>query len=362
MKGIGKIVSATLCAVFVIAGGVIGTSANNGGTGAGNGSNAKIEKLETLQTLLESIDDSRSNRSTYALTQNTLAETEDGSTEEPAPKKEYTSCTFTEISNAYVTSKDSNTVFSRTLRIYFGEDGNYYESDGQLTSSSTREGDRTSYSTKSTLDFQMKIYMSSDCVMYYVSRLNYTFLETYENRENSERNYRHTEKDTAQGKLYSAMREYGNRWIDCTDEPSVATAFLSVDSGNLKTLSSFATLIREQTAQEENDLKKNGNLYTLKENALLDFFGLSSFKETYKKYAKIKGSCSIDLRKKTEPQINYTLSADIKESEYTNQVYSYVDDAMSFQNINNTVVKKPKGSTTSVQAIIDRMEEMGEEE
>lgn len=36
MKGIGKIVSATLCAVFVIAGGVIGTSANNGGTGTGN--------------------------------------------------------------------------------------------------------------------------------------------------------------------------------------------------------------------------------------------------------------------------------------------------------------------------------------
>lgn len=337
-----RIVSASVCAVLLIAGGAVDAGAHAGYAGAGNGADLKVEKLETLKEVIDALSEIQSGKRTYALTRDAEGQ--------ELPKNEYTSCTVTEISDVYSTfssySQEENVAFSRTLNMYYDENASFYESDVQLSSSSYASKDSTDRHLKTTLDMQVKVYISEDCAMYCLTRMNYSYLENYQNRKDLNESYVHTERDTAPGITYGIMKEYCNQWVDCSENPQTATAFLRVNNSNLQTLSEFADLIEEQTNAKENDFRQSGNVYTLKEEAMLKFFGLY----TYRNDADIKGSLTIDLSAETKPEISYWISSSMDKS------YMYGSDTLHFKNINNTTVKKPNASV-NIQTILKRAEE-----
>lgn len=366
MSATKRIVSASVCAALLLAGGIIGGGTNTVYAGAGRGSNATVKNLETLKNVIEALDDFQSSRS-YALTRDAEGE--------EVPKKEYTSCTIVETANVYSTAKDSyssesstrkeesTTSFARTLGMYYTEAGSFYESDLQLSTSSSstssrRISDSSSYKyenisskSKTTLDMHIQVYVSEEFTALYITRLNYFYYVNYQNSEKPDDDYTHTEKDTERGKIYGVLKEYCNRWVDCTDDPSVAYAFLAVDNANIKGLSSFGQLIQNDENKEESDLRKDGNVYKLKEKALLRFFGLSGYEEN----GKVKGTCTIDLSANTSPEIFYRISSSVEEN------YGYVEANYTFKNINNTVIKKPATNLVDVKEVNDRIEEMEEE-
>lgn len=367
-----RILSVAVCAVLLFAGGIIGAEASTDCAGAGNGVNAKVENLETLGEVIDSL-------SSRQKTEKARAVVRDGD-EETA---KYTSGTVIEIAKAYSTmdmtesssgssysssSSSSRMDFSRTLTGYYGENASFYEADAQIASSSSTYSSGSTSITKSTLDMKVRIYVAEDCVMFYLSRLNYHYYEVYTNNGKPEDNYTHTEMDTAQGKAYGVMKEYCNRWIDCTETPGVAEAFLKMDSNNLKSLLAFSDLIEEEMNSEESNFKESGNVFTLKRNAFLKFFGLSASKDD----ADNDGDCEIDLSTRTEPKISYWLTLNSEDSysgdSYGGYKYSYsyksngdADVVMKFKNINNTVVNKPSGKVVSIAEINDRTKELGDD-
>lgn len=339
---------------LIAAGGIIGMRPDDGYAGAGSGSNAKIDTLEELQNVLSDIGSPRRNIESVSA----IAKTNEES-EESVKYKTYTIVNTTDF---YSSSEKSNNTFSRTMKIYFGENASMYESEARVISSSSSvspSGASNSWSSerKSSLDMKVRIYVSEDCIMYNLSRLNYTYQYSYDSKDES---YTKTTKDTNDGILYSVMQKYLGQWVDCSENPSCATGFLDIDNENRKGLSAFGTMIGEQLDDDKKNLKQTGNVYALKESALLQFFNLSRYKD--EKGIKTGAECSIDLGTKTQPKIAYSLFVDVKEtSENKNASYSYIKDSYAISNINNTVAKKPKAKTIDVQKIIDQAEELIDE-
>lgn len=353
-----RIISLCVCLALLLTGGILGFGSKNGFAGAGNGKNERVESLETLKEVLDALNGKKSKASMLA------------SAEESAAK--YSSYTFTEVSNVYTVQKgdtgNSTVSFSRTLKTYCTEEAHFYDSEVQLGSVSDyrvlnpESGNSTkrSGSSKTALDMKVKVYVSKERSLFYLTRINYSFKETYKDYENSDNDYTHTEKDTGQGRMFGIMKEFCNRWVDCSEDPEVASAFLDVYNRNLQTLSDLGDMIgdlaKEQAdGEEESKVKKKGNVYTLKPNAMWSYFGLSGIANSDD--VKAGGTFKIDLSNRSKPDINYWIRTENKKY----KSYAYVSDDLLIKNINNTYIKEPSASV-SVQRIIERAEEMEENE
>lgn len=378
-----RIIAASVCSALLIVGGVIGMGANTSYGGPGNGTNKKVTDLETMAEVLDSFSARQRSDKSSSLSRK-------------SGSSEYNSCTVVETSEVYASNSSyssysnagghrseeaSNTAsFNRTLNIYFGENASYYESEVRMTNSSSQSVSYSSYgnsdssytaerTTKTTLEMKLKIYISDESVMLYIDRLNYFYYDKRSDTryEKSDKNYetynhKYTDKDTSTGKAYGVLKGYCNRWIDCSDYPEIAQGFLSVDNSNLQSLSSFSSFIKTQINSEDKVLKKSGDVYKLKESAMLEFFGLSSIKDI----ADTNGSLTVDLSSHTKPEIYYDLSLKASDStsengSYDYNNYAYIKDGYVFKNIGNTVVKQPKASGVDINEINDRIEELEEE-
>lgn len=348
---IGKrVIPAAICAGLITVGAVVGMGTNSTYGGAGKGADTKVKDLETMKEVVESVSERQHGRQGYSVG----GASEDG----------HDSFTVIETSNVYVTASisgdrnsDSTLSFSRTLSMYYGVDASYYESEVLLSSSSSISTSGWSSKTKSTLNMKVKIYLSEESAMLYICRLNYFEFYEYEDYYSPDENKKETKADTLEGKQMDILKEYCNRWIDCSESPDAARSFLEINNNNLESLSDFSRLLGNSLNSEEKNFKKNGDVYQLKENALLDFFGLSSYKDD----ADIKGKLSVDLSSATKPELYYDLSVKT-EGSASGIRYVHVDDSYLFKNIDNTVVKKPKVKGVDITEINDRMDEIEEDD
>lgn len=380
MALVKKVVTAAVCGALLVAGGVFGMNTIEVYGGAGNGINAKVNKLETLKEVLDDIDEIRASSKSTARLQTAAADKESLSY--------YKSFSWIETAEAYISSENSysndnytnksskRVDFSRTLEMYFGEKESFYVAELWISSASTYETNNRSAqsgsnstkiteTSKYTLSGRIEYYFSEDCAMFCFKKLNYSEMKERKNSDkpnDTDETYMHSERDTEKGKLFTVLKEYCNRWIDCSEEPGVVSAFLAVDSVNLKSLRSFGNLIENEVNSEMKGLKQSGNAYALKKESFLSFFGLPE---------KADGKCIIDLSNDTSPLISYWFSYADKDDKSgdsgygsgysrSNDVYSYIKADNLIKNINNTVVRKPDKNLLDFNVINDRIKEMGD--
>ena len=352
MAGGKRVISAAICASLLALGVVVGLGTNST-YGCGGRSATKVKDLETMKEVIDCVSERQNGRRGYSVGRASSALT-----------AQHNSFTVIEKSNVYMTasvsgerSSDSKLSFSRTLSAYYGADADYYESEVLLSSSSSASTSGWSSKTKTALDMKVKIYLSEESAMLYICRLNYFEFNEYEDYRYPEESKKETKADTLEGKQMNILKEYCNCWIDCSDSPEAALSFLEINNSNLEALSHISRFLVNSSSSEDKTFKRKGDVYQMRENAMLDFFGLSSYKDD----AEIKGSVTVDLSSATQPEFFYDMSVKT-EGSVLGVSYVYADDSYLFKNIDSTVVKKPKIKGVDISEINDRMDEIEEDD
>lgn len=346
-----KIIAFVACAVLIIAAIVLGYGKTEVYVGRGNGTDAKVTTIDELDDVFDSIAYLESgfggaSASTYA----------DGQQEEQSPAY-HTSVTVTETSEIYYNQKvsmdnpltgkyysENTSSANRKLTLYLTPDANYYVSEGEIVSStyvssSGEDEEDTERRTRTYLNFKINIYISTEKVMLKIDRLSYTTSGD-------------TESDESEFEFFDVFNRHLGTWIDCSSVPEVMLAFIQLNSQNADTLTEIGDLIKENTQGEQSGFIKEGDIYTLDEEIIKEFFGASTVGDEF-----FDGSFIIDLSAAERPSLNYDVKVDVKDEENTgNASYAYLSDGIIFENIDNTRVSLGEVDTVDIQDIMPETE------
>ena len=358
MSLVKRIVKVAVCAVLLIVAVCMNTK-TQALAGAGKGTNEKITTLEAFSALIKETGRKQSTARSAPVV-------------ESATGKSYDSFTFIETTslrsqsdssqngdNGSWSSSSSNSSLNRTLEMYYTEDAVWYKAEGRLVSKSDSSSRAYSSSgflsattetnTKRSMNFKIQIYAEEEKVLLYIENLQYSYSYKYYDGKNSENN----KTETEDGQDLDVLKNYYNRWIDCTSMPYIANVFLTVNDTNMATLSRIGNLL--ETAWEAKEYTESNNAYQLKTPVARQIFGLSNGDDV-----DFDGTVSVDLSRPAVPSLLIDASAKNKivrlgsgyNYSYSGSSYVYLNDNIQFRNINNTVFKKANMKAIDISEII----------
>ncbi len=284
-----KIASIIVAAVMILASLIIALATGKSvvEAGAGSGSNAKVKDVEQLSDVLSSI----SGDVYYG-------------DEETYPSLTYTEESVLQTSSGASSKVNSKVKFTRSLTCYMEKEESLYNSKG--TMKATYSGSEESYTVFYEFDMQIYVGKNSEgearCLMCVKS---FTLLQ----------------EDSSMRIKPSVV----GKWVEIPRE-GAEILFDSIDAVNRDFLGDMQNYI-QQIMNDEGDFKYNNDVYEYKNQENADNYLRVTF----------------DLSDEESPNMEYVSRAKTSITNgttySTTNIESYVYDALTITNINNTVIK-----------------------
>lgn len=353
-----KYISCIVCAILIVISIIVSGKKNTLIAGSGNGVGEKVSTVEELGDVLSWLSDRSGMEvepTSYTDKQN---ETNTRSLLETETKNEYTSGSFRIFTFAGISSeanyngneKKVSMNMKRDMTCYFTQTACYYEVDAyiQAKSSSKEYDSSTGMSnslSNSTIRIKENLYVDETHVLVYIE--DFTIAVRAKDDEGEK-----VEQETMN------FEPIFNKWIDMStyNDGGLLSSAHSVTERNFKVLGILGSYMVQN--EEEKMFSRSGNQYTLLKTHEIALIGsLLNMEEvnlSLLKDASLEVDFSVDVSTPQKPNFNlfYAMSQENRQeietglgskSIYEAKAESVEDMRCEIFEINNTVVKMPKG-------------------
>ncbi len=312
--------------------------------GKGNGVNAKVESLEELHGVLQSIENISFYPQAAALADPVSEAAEHTSVTVIITDDQNAAQTYSRSTESISSNSSSNVAFQRELQIAIAEDAVYYSTTGKMiTESASRSQTQlqsgsvtVTESVKNFFDFSFDIYLSADQLLIKAERLNgsYSRSYSYTNSADPSQNKTEEEKDTLyDDEVYDALSGNLGKWIDCRDHAVFLSELLSLNEENMDSLLAIGQLIEKASDGTQPLFEQEGDRYILREEELLQLFGVSADSVDF------NGGLTVDLSQSDAPLIQLNGKSKTSADTQGTKATSNANCTFLFKNIDNTVIR-----------------------